>query len=65
MVYNHGKPGAIGGHWCGEVISPHFETTNMLISHHNTRVGDCSLASHLAPNRYFSNLPNIVVVAMK
>jgi len=65
IVCNHDKSGAIDGHWCGEAISPLFDTTDMLISHHNTRVGDCSWASHLASNRYVCNRSNIVVVAMK
>ena len=65
ILRSRGIPGTIDAHWCVEAISPYFHATDRLISHHNNRVGDCSLASHLALNRYFSNRSNIVVVAMK
>jgi hypothetical protein len=62
---NHVKPRTIDGHWCVEAISSHFDSTDVLILHHNTRVGDCSWASHFLLNQHYSNRSNCVVVAMK
>ena len=65
ILCNHGKLRAIDGHWCVEAISTHFDSTDVLILHHNTRVGDCSWASHFLTNQHYSNRSNCVVVAMK
>ena len=62
---NHVKPCAIDVHWCVDSIRSHSHGTDVLISRHNTRVGDCSWASHFLPNQHYSNRSNCVVAAMK